>query len=396
MINLPKNVQEIIKTLESAGFEAFIVGGCVRDSIRGVTPKDWDITTSAKPEEVKTLFQRTINTGIKHGTITVLLEKEHYEVTTYRIDGEYLDNRRPSSVSFGNNIIEDLSRRDFTMNAIAYSQNRGFIDPFFGCKDIKNGIIRCVGDPIKRFNEDALRMIRAIRFAGVLGFNVDDDVLVAIKRLKKNLLNISAERIREELGKLLLSNFSEAFFLLENTELLTFVLLGYKFEGDLKEIVDQIKRCPVDEPMRLALFLQKIGTDKLLQKLRFDNKTIKETMLYIQKLQSSLPQNRYEIKKMLNVLGLELFAKLMKLKQIVRTDENIFNEINKIRAEATDIVEKNECFSLRQLAVNGDDLKKVGVTGGKLIGDILARLLDDVMKDPSLNNSELVLRIMNF
>ena len=195
-MNLPVNVMQIISALELAGHEAFIVGGCVRDAARGVEPTDWDIATSALPERVKALFSRTFDTGIAHGTVTVLQDGQPFEVTTYRIDGEYLDARRPETVTFASEIEEDLSRRDFTINAVAYNPRRGFVDPFDGRGDISRGLIKCVGDAKKRFGEDALRMLRAVRFSAVLDFRVDDDAIFAISALRKNLANISAERIR--------------------------------------------------------------------------------------------------------------------------------------------------------------------------------------------------------
>ncbi len=212
-IQLPQKVDYIINQLMKHGYEAYAVGGCVRDSILGKEPEDWDITTSAKPEEVKKIFYRTIDTGILHGTVTVMLEKEGYEVTTYRIDGEYEDNRHPKEVEFTANLTEDLKRRDFTINAMAYNTEDGMVDIFGGLKDIKDGIIRCVGSARDRFDEDALRILRAIRFSAQLGFEIEEETLVAIIEKKEHLKNISAERIREELNKLLLSHHPDKIFI---------------------------------------------------------------------------------------------------------------------------------------------------------------------------------------
>lgn len=208
-IQLPQNVDYIINELSANGYEAFAVGGCVRDSILGREPKDWDITTKATPLEVKKIFKRTIDTGIQHGTVTVMFDKEGYEVTTYRVDGEYENNRRPKTVSFTNDLIEDLKRRDFTINAMAYNKEKGLVDAFDGLSDLREGIIRCVGSAIERFEEDALRILRAVRFSAQLGFLIEEDTLNAVIKKAENLKNISAERIRVELNKLLLSPHPE-------------------------------------------------------------------------------------------------------------------------------------------------------------------------------------------
>ena len=205
-IQVPEDVKRIIETIEKAGFEAYAVGGCVRDCLLGKEPNDWDITTSAKPEQVKSLFRRTIDTGIKHGTVTVMLNRVGYEVTTYRIDGEYEDGRHPKEVIFTGSLREDLRRRDFTINAMAYSEKDGLVDLFGGQQDLENKIIRCVGDAKERFTEDALRMLRAVRFSAQLGFTVDEDTISAMKELAPNLSKVSAERIQTELVKTLVSD----------------------------------------------------------------------------------------------------------------------------------------------------------------------------------------------
>lgn len=209
IIQMPDKVKEIIKTLVDHGYEAYAVGGCVRDSILGRIPGDWDITTSAKPEQVKQLFRRTIDTGIEHGTVTIMLDKEGFEVTTYRIDGEYEDNRHPKNVEFTSNLVEDLKRRDFTINAMAYNDREGIVDEFNGLGDIERKVIRCVGNASERFDEDALRILRAIRFAAQLNFTIEEDTQEAIEKKTEFLRNISAERIRVELEKLLVSRYPE-------------------------------------------------------------------------------------------------------------------------------------------------------------------------------------------
>ena len=204
-IQIPEHAREVIATLQNAGYEAYVVGGCVRDSILGRVPQDWDITTSARPEEVKALFHRTIDTGIRHGTVTVMMDKEGYEVTTYRIDGVYEDGRHPREVTFTPSLREDLKRRDFTINAMAYNEEEGLVDLFGGMEDIEGGVIRCVGNAAERFNEDALRILRAVRFSAQLGYGIEEETGRAIRELAENLKRISAERIQAELIKLLVS-----------------------------------------------------------------------------------------------------------------------------------------------------------------------------------------------
>ncbi len=211
-IDMPEKVGFIIDRLESAGYEAYAVGGCVRDCLLGRKPKDWDITTNAFPEQVKEIFHYTIDTGIEHGTVTVMLNREGFEVTTYRIDGKYEDNRHPTEVLFTRNLADDLLRRDFTINAMAYNPGKGLVDLFNGREDLENRIIRAVGDPVKRFSEDALRIMRAVRFSSVLGFDIEEETGKAMKFLSKNLADISAERVREELVKLVMGMYPEKLF----------------------------------------------------------------------------------------------------------------------------------------------------------------------------------------
>lgn len=208
-INIPQKAAQILKTLNAAGYEAYVVGGCVRDSILDRVPGDWDITTSALPEQVKELFHRTVDTGIQHGTVTVMMGKEGFEVTTYRVDGEYHDGRHPDAVTFTRSLEEDLKRRDFTINAMAYHPEHGLVDLFGGMEDINGKIIRCVGDPVERFTEDALRMLRAVRFSAQLGFTVEENTKAALARMSGNLEHVSAERIQTELVKLLVSDHPE-------------------------------------------------------------------------------------------------------------------------------------------------------------------------------------------
>ncbi|MCL2527807.1 MAG: CCA tRNA nucleotidyltransferase [Defluviitaleaceae bacterium] len=386
-ISLPADVSKIIDTLMSHGHDAYIVGGCVRDSIRGVLPKDWDITTSALPAQVLKIFPRTFETGIKHGTITVLINRQGYEVTTYRIDGEYLDNRRPDNVVFTTDIEEDLSRRDFTINAIAYNPASGYVDPHGGRGDIIKKIIRCVGNPIDRFGEDALRMLRAIRFAGQLGFIVDKPALDAIVKKQNTLANISVERIKAELTKLLASPHVEAVSLLVTTGLLPYTIVGHTYGGDIEEVITQLKECPPNEPLRLALFLGWSGKScpEILRSLRFDNKTIREVSLYVSLLADKIPLDRYEIKKYLRQMLQASFENLLLLQSIINPQEK--ERLAAVCKEARDIQAKNECYTLGDLSVKGEDLIAAGFPPGKAIGDKLEELLDMVMREPGLNGA---------
>jgi len=385
-MDLPKNVQHIINKLEAAGHEAFIVGGCVRDALSGRTPKDWDITTSATPAQAKAIFPRTIDTGIKHGTITVLMDRQHYEVTTYRIDGQYLDSRRPETVTFTSDITEDLSRRDFTMNAIAYNPRTGFVDPFGGQADITAKKIRCVGEPTHRFTEDALRMLRAVRFAGTTGFAICPQLLAAIKTLAPTLQKISVERIKEELAKLVTSTHPQAVELLEATGLLIFILPG------ITGINTQwLKACPPLEAMRMALVLHNINPQKILKNLRYDNKTAKEICIYVQLLAQPLPISGYEIKKILRVTTQDIFLNFLQLKDIITPGANT----NTLREIIAEIYRNNECYTLKQLAINGKDLAEMGIPKGEKMGEILEKLLDNVMQDPAINTKTTLITTIN-
>jgi len=394
-VKIPKAVLFILKTLNSSGYEAFIVGGCVRDLIRGCVPKDWDIATSALPQQVKALFQRTFDTGIQHGTVTVLAEGGQFEVTTYRVDGEYLDGRRPVDVTFSAEIEADLARRDFTINAIAYNVERGFVDPFDGRGDIARGVIRCVGNAECRFGEDALRMLRAVRFAAVLGFAVDENAIDAIAKLKKNLENISAERVREELIRTITGMYPNAVSLLESTGLMYHALQNRDFLGDLQAIISQLEQLQMLEncstTTAITLFLQNFSENselkKILHDLRFDNKTIKNVSLFMQFFFEEIPCTRYEIKKILNIMPAEMFEDLVLLKEIAKTTAHA----QKLIEIARDISAKKECYTLRDLAINGDDLRATGISDGKKIGETLARLLDMVMQKPWLNTKESLL-----
>ena len=277
-IQLPEKVKFIIDTITAAGFEAFAVGGCIRDSILGREPNDWDITTSAKPEQVKALFRRTIDTGIAHGTVTIMLDKEGFEVTTYRIDGEYEDSRHPKEVTFTSNLIEDLKRRDFTINAFAYNETTGLVDAFEGLKDIENGVIRCVGDAKERFTEDALRILRAIRFSAQLGYEIEESTKEGIRLLAGNLRHISAERIQVELTKLLTSPHPDYIRVAYETGVTAVILpeLDECMRTEQKHphhcysvgehTLQSLDKVPPVKELRLAMLLHDIGKPSVMEK----------------------------------------------------------------------------------------------------------------------------------
>ena len=307
-ITLPEDVNALLQTLNNGGYEAYIVGGCVRDSILGRIPQDWDITTSALPEQTKALFSHTFDTGIQHGTITVVLNKTNYEITTYRIDGDYADGRHPDQVSFTSNLEEDLLRRDFTMNAIAYHPAEGFRDPFGGQEDISRSLIRGVGEPAKRFQEDALRMLRCVRFAAQLGFQVDDATYTALQENAALIEKISVERIHEELDKLWKSPFPEKLSLLLESGLLPHIdgLLDKRLTALGETLVPQLKAAPVSAPLRWTLVLQSFTEAEaktFCKKLKFDNATAKQIQTYLRHLSQPIPQTPYEVRKLAGDFG---------------------------------------------------------------------------------------------
>ena len=274
-MNIPEPARKIIDRLNEHGYEAYVVGGCVRDMILKREPGDWDITTSARPEQVKALFTRTLDTGIQHGTVTIMVGKEGYEVTTFRVDGDYTDGRHPDTVTFTPSLEEDLKRRDFTINAMAYNHNTGLVDIFGGREDIDRKVIRCVGNPTERFTEDALRILRAIRFSAQLGFEIEDATRQAITEIAPNLIHVSKERIQVELTKLLLSDRPQTMKLVYETGISPYVSETFHKMGEM--LADMPITVPAKKALRWALFLRK-GTPeqsvRILRDLKLDNDTI--------------------------------------------------------------------------------------------------------------------------
>ena len=408
-ITLPENVEMIINTLTQAGYEAYAVGGCVRDSILGKSPKDWDITTSALPNTIKDLFPRTIDTGIQHGTVTVMIGKIGYEITTYRIDGEYEDSRHPKEVLFTSNLQFDLERRDFTINAMAYNHQNGLVDLFGGESDLLNGIIRCVGDANSRFQEDALRMMRAIRFSAQLNFSMDDSVNKAIKKLAMNLKKVSAERIQAELMKILESNHPEQILELHHTGLLVQFWPELASQMDNPEEIEAIQqKLMYLKPTYLRLSLLLLGkeggrsdasqSEKILRRLKFDNETIRKTkqLSFWHFFRPELEAQSFRM--MMSEGGEDLFPDYFFIQEAKASvmDEKSRNDfmewIQKAKAIWEKILLDHDCYSIRQLAISGEDVIALGVKQGKKVGDILHQLLMEVMQDPSKNQKEYLCR----
>lgn len=433
-IKLPEKVKRIITELEEAGYEAYAVGGCVRDSLLGRVPDDWDITTSAAPMQTKEVFRHTVDTGIRHGTVTVMLEHEGFEVTTYRIDGEYEDSRHPKEVVFTQNLIEDLKRRDFTINAMAYNDRSGIVDIFGGMADLENKAVRCVGDAKERFTEDALRMMRAVRFSAQLGFSIAADTKEAVKELAPRLAYISAERIQTELVKLLMSPNPD--FMRKAYELgITKIVLpelddAFKTKQNNPHhsytVGEHLMHCLVniraDKCLRIAALLHDIGkpksrttdsegTDhfhghveigeemafKLLKRLKFDNDTITRVRVYIRYHDTPIEPEEKAVRRAISVIGEDYFAQVLELKradcmaQSMYMREEKLEKLDKIYMLYCEIMEKNQCISLKRLEISGSDLIKNGVPQGKRIGEILKLLLDDVIEEPLHNTREYLL-----
>ena len=399
-IDIPSDVENIIEELENAGYEAYIVGGCVRDSILGISPKDWDITTSALPENIKEVFKRTIDTGIKHGTVSVLLNKNVYEITTYRVDGEYKDGRHPESVEFSKSLEEDLKRRDFTINAMAYSHKEGLIDLFGGINDINTKTISCVGEALERFNEDALRMLRAIRFAAVLEFDIEKKTLLAICNLADKLKFVSKERIFIELNKTLCSKNAYCIKEVYNAGLHPYISQNFNLIKE-SSYLDMIYTKGVETKKHIAwaVFMKDIdaGLSKaILKELKVDKDTFCKVFILNTYIKTRLPDNEVAIRKLLSEIGFERFRDLIYIKRLLlkKLDEseellrNIEEKLNYIQMQG-------QAISIAMLDIKGDDLMKLGIKKGPIIGEILDGLLSSVIERPELNSKETLLTMIN-
>ena len=393
-ITLPTKVKQIISKLEKADFEAYAVGGCVRDSILGRSPEDWDITTSAKPEEVKKLFSTTIDTGLQHGTVTVVIEKEGFEVTTFRLDGEYTDGRHPDRVAFTSSLTEDLRRRDFTINAMAYSEKTGLIDEFDGERDLEDGVIRAVGEACERFSEDALRMLRAIRFAGQLNFKIADETFDAIKELSPNIAKVSVERIAKELEKLLLSGNPEYIALVYETGIFSVIApeVAMLFEnGEISASTKALSRASFPEKkelyqIRLAIFLEGLGADKaakLLKRLKLDNDTINTVKKLLELSLREVENNETDMRRTVKEAGHKMMPLLLEMRRAkgLKDNKDLYQTV----------IDNGYCTSISELNINGKDLMDAGIPKGALIGSTLERLLELVIEKPELNTRESLL-----
>lgn len=385
--NIPEDVKYILDTLHKNGYEGYIVGGCVRDAIMGIPPHDWDMTTSAKPEEVKKLFSHTFDTGIKHGTVTVVLNKENYEITTYRIEGGYDDCRHPNDVSFTTDLHEDLLRRDFTMNAIAYNEEEGYVDIFGGIGDIAKKTIKGVGEADERFKEDALRMLRAVRFSAQLGFNIEEKTEEALRENCGLIEKISAERIREETTKLFLSKYTQKAALLWETGLLQRISkeIDTSLKGHEEEFLKSLKNAEKNVSVLFALFLRFLPCERVvpaMRGLKFDVKTIKETECICRYFYREAVSERKEIRKFASEVG-ENFVLVLKAKYACGDDN-----AKKAMDIYKDILEKGECLYIKDLAISGNDIKSLGVENGKEVGAMLKFALETVLEEPQMNEKE--------
>lgn len=431
-INIPADANELIHTLQNNGHSAYIVGGCVRDFILGRTPHDYDICTSATPSEMLEIFKdrKIIETGLQHGTVTIVVNGEPYEITTYRIDGIYSDNRRPDTVTFTDKLVEDLRRRDFTINAMAYNDEEGLIDPFNGMEDIKYKKISCVGRAEDRFGEDALRILRAIRFAAQLEFAIMPGTDWEIHKQYKNLENISIERINSEFCKIASSdNFC--------VELLLYKDVFSLFIPELKDMFDfpqnnpwhiwdvfghtihAVEYCDSDDlVVRLAVFFHDFGkphsyqdgedgirhfkghgkvsadiTDSIMKRLRFDNETRNNVVELVYYHDATFEVGKKYVKRWLNKIGEKQFRRLLQVKKADNKAQNLelssdrIKELSEIEALINEVLQEDECFSLKDLAVNGNDVKKtMMLKEGKDVGYWLNEILKRVI-DGELNNS---------
>ena len=441
-IDIPYPVKRILAVLKEHGFEAYIVGGCVRDALLGRNPEDWDITTSALPEQVKELFSNTVDTGIQHGTVMVLMGGTGYEVTTYRIDGEYLDSRHPSEVTFTRSLEEDLKRRDFTINALAWDED-GLIDLFDGISDLEQGIIRCVGDPDARFNEDALRIMRAVRFSAQLGFTIEEQTRAMSSKYAPRLAMISMERIRVEWEKTLLSDHPGYVNLYASLGMAPFIVPDYYgkcFDNGTEAMLEIFRDCRASavrgqetdsdtgqlthgpeesnisqtgqrqeaqlwdlawqysglkprefyRRLLLAAFFHQLTpkeTGKVLQSLKYDNRTRIAVVEILKYKDQSLSDDKTQTRRLLRQMGLETFLSVLEYQKALHGPA----ALARIQHLLQEILKDGDPWQISQLAVNGADLIAAGVPAGKKIGEFLEKILQKVIQSPTLNRKDILL-----
>lgn len=435
-IELPRGAQTVLDTLAQNGYEAFVVGGCVRDSLLGREPNDWDITTSARPEQITACFpdHTLLLNGLKHGTVGIILDGKVYEATTYRVDGLYSDNRRPDSVMFTKNLRGDLARRDFTVNAMAYSGKTGIIDCFGGREDLENSLVRCVGDPEKRFQEDALRILRALRFSSKLGFQIEEQTAKAVKKQRELLKNIAAERIAQELVPLLcgkgagevLLGFCDVFavFIPELTPM--FGLDQNTPHHDLplwEHTVKSVTQAAPQKELRLTMLLHDIGkpacktTDEngvshfhghpglsarmageILRRLRLPAALTDEVTKLILYHDYRCEPSARAVKRLLQKVGEDAAQKLVLVRYADANAQSPYKKEEKIklieayRAELFRVLEQKECYCLKDMDINGKDLIEAGISPGREIGRVLSLLLDEVIDGKTENKNALLLK----
>ena len=423
-IEMPKGAEFIIRSLENAGFEAYIVGGCVRDGILGREPEDWDVTTNAKPMEVKSVFPVTVDTGIEHGTVTVLVPPDEvergirsFEVTTYRIDGEYTDHRHPNEVSFTGSLREDLARRDFTINAMAYHMERGIIDPFSGQEDLEKKIVRAVGRAEDRFREDALRMMRGIRFSAQLDFALDEEAFSGICKLKESLSNVSKERIAVELWKLLASAHPEKVEMLFATGLAPYITEDFS-KIALRGIPELLPFAPKEKILRFGLFLRGVPEDarKILRDLKLDRDTIEGASHLAGLFAEEEADTPYALRKRIARYGKKMVRDFYEArKELLKRAKDSETELDAAKRDVTKgcatenspekdlavveerlswlrkIEEEGDCVCLSDLALSGKDLIALGIAPGKKLGEFLQYAFDHVLQNPADNQKEKLL-----
>ncbi len=433
-IDLPQDVDNIIEKLESAGYEAYAVGGCVRDSILGREPDDWDITTSATPSQIKEIFRRTVDTGIQHGTVTVLMHGTGYEVTTYRIDGVYEDARHPKEVSFTDDLTKDLERRDFTINAMAYNKTRGLVDVFDGIGDLDRRVIRCVGDPNERFSEDALRMMRAVRFAAQLGYDIDEATASAIRDKADTLSKVSAERIMTELTKLIMSDNPDmlrncyelgltAVFLPEFDECMnTPQNIKHHCYNVGEHILHTMKAVRAERILRFTMMLHDIAKPRvvtvdengifhnkghaalgatlsreILHRLKADNELIHAVCMLVEHHDWRFEADKRSIRRAINKMGYDLFPLLIEVQRAdIEGQSDYKREEKRARLDEVEVLYKEiladkDAVTIKDLAVNGKDLIDRGVKPGPELGEILDRMLDHVIDHPEDNVKDVLI-----
>ena len=437
-IQIPADVAWILEKMREAGYEAYAVGGCVRDALLGKEPNDWDITTSAKPEETKTIFPKTIDTGIQHGTVTVMKNHVGYEITTYRIDGTYADGRHPDSVEFTSDLKEDLRRRDFTINAMAYSEETGVVDEFGGMEDLDRHVIRCVGNAMERFTEDALRILRAVRFSAQLGFEIEEETYKALSVIAPNLRHVSAERIQVELTKTLLSAHPERVMLVEKTGMTPFIskTFGRIFEEEsnftgtghggntavsgksvVRSLYARLERAaalPQEKAVRWAALLAELEDKtavQILREMKLDNDTIRSVKTLVghftdrfdwdtdsvsqaeHKNMAESKEREYLARKFMSEISPELLDRLFLLIHTLDPDRG--KMVDDAAALVDKIRKRGDCVSLKTMAVTGQDLIRNGVEPGPELGRILAEMFEKVLRDPAENEKEKLLRMLD-